>query len=112
MNDVRRRPAETLNDLAPSVKELLDDLRPEEVEALRLLVRMGPDGVTRLIELVKLGPDGVSQIVDTVKFVGSVKTVGKFTRALVIFIVGLFVGTVLLARQIVEAWTWIKSQLS
>lgn len=95
MDDHRRLPAEKLDDLSPAVKQFLDELRLEEVEALRMLVR--------------LGPEGVAKVVDTIKLVSSAQTVGRFTRAVIIFVVGIFLGTVLLAKQVSEAFTWIRS---
>lgn len=94
--DYRRLPALKYDDLSPEVRKLLDELRPEEVEGLRLVARLGPDGIKKVIE--------------TIKFADSLQTAGRFSRRAFIVIIGTFLGSVVLARQIVEAWQWVKSQ--
>lgn len=72
-------------DLPDHVVDLLDDLRPEEVETLR--------------SVLKLGPEGMSHLLDTMNFARSVMTVSKFVRWTVIFATGAFVAAGLLAES-------------
>lgn len=93
-NDARKLPAETLPDLSPEVRKLLDELRPEEIEALRSFARLGKEGVTDILEAVKLAQ--------------SLRTVGRFGKAVFYVVSGGLLGGVFAAREIAAWINWLR----
>lgn len=87
-------PADTLLDLPPGTREFLQDLRPGEVEALRMIVQMGPDGVKGITE--------------SVKFWQSVATVSRFMKWIVIVFLGTIAAGLVIIREIAEGMEYVK----
>lgn len=75
-----------LLELPPEVRKFLAGLRDEELKTFR--------------EIVKLPADDIK---DGFKFVRELRTVGRFTRWLIVTIVGIFIGTVVLYEYVLKA---------
>jgi len=87
-------PSEKYLDLPKETRDFLDELRPEEVDVIRQIARLGPDGSKQLVEAIKLSQ--------------SVMTVGKFARWAIITMLGMFFGTLLLAEKIGQVVSWFS----
>ena len=92
-DDYHRLPSERHVDLPKWTRDLLDELRPEEVEVLRKVARLGPEGTTQLLEAIKLAQ--------------SVSTVARFVKWLVIGGLGIFFASMLFAEKIIQLLGWI-----
>ncbi|MFI5411280.1 hypothetical protein [Kaistia sp. UC242_56] len=88
-------PSEKYADLPKETRDFLDELRPEEVETIRKIARLGKDGTAQLLEAIKLAQ--------------SVMTVGRFARWAIIGLLGVFFGAVLLAEKIMQVVSWFSS---
>lgn len=86
----RELPAQNYLALDPAVRAFLDELRPEEIDAMRKVVRMGPDGVDQMINAVDLAR--------------SIQRVSGFLRWLVLGLIGIVATTALLAGHIIDLW--------
>jgi len=85
-------PSEKYADLPKETRDFLDELRPEEVDVIRQIARLGPEGSQQLIQAIKLSQ--------------SVMTVGKFVRWVIITMLGVFFGTLLFAEKIMQVIAW------
>jgi len=82
---------EKLKDLPPETRDWLANLRPDEMKTLQAVVEMPADDVREAFRLVR-----------------DLRTVGRFTRVVVITSVSIFVGTIMLYEQIVKVIGYFK----
>ena len=99
-------PSEQYTDLPKPTRKFLDELRNEEVDAIRQIARMSPEELAVMRQIAKLGPDGSKQLVQAIRLSQSVMTVGKFARWAIITLIGIFVGAMLLAEKIMQFLSW------
>ncbi|SHF03428.1 hypothetical protein SAMN02745157_1483 [Kaistia soli DSM 19436] len=92
--DYQVLPSEKHTDIPKWTRDLLDELRPEEVEALRRVARLGPEGTAQLLAAIELAR--------------SVGTVAKFVKWLVIGCLGIFFASMLFAEKIITLLSWIS----
>lgn len=88
-------PSEKYADLPKETRDFLDELRPDEVETIRKIAR--------------LGKDGTAQLLDAIKLAQSVMTVGRFARWAIIAVLGVFFGAVLLAEKVMQVIAWFST---
>lgn len=75
-------------------KEFFGQLRPEEVDTLKKLSRLGPEEQDQLFQAIKLAHSFI--------------TAGKAAKWLIITMVGTFIGFMLLAENIQKAFAWFQ----
>lgn len=85
------RAPDRLAELPPEVRKFLAGLRDEELKTFR--------------EIVKLPADDIKE---GFRFVRELRTVGRFTRWLIVTIVGVFIGTMVFIDYILKAWDLIR----
>lgn len=85
------RAPDRMAELPPEVRKFLASLRDEELKTFR--------------EIVKLPADDIKE---GFRFVRELKTVGRFTRWLILTIVGVFIGTMVFIDYILKAWSLIR----
>jgi hypothetical protein len=92
-DDFQMLPSERHSDLPKATRDFLDELRPEEVEVLR--------------QIARLGPKGTSQIIAAIDLARSVSTVSRFVKWLVIGCLGVFLASMLFAEKIITLLSWL-----
>ena len=102
-------PSEKYLDLPKETRDFLDEVRPEEVDVIRQIARMPKEELAVIRQIAKLGPDGSKQLVQAIKLSQSVMTVGRFSRWVIITMIGFFIGAMLLAEKIMQFWSWFGS---
>lgn len=106
-DDFQRLPSEKHSDLPKWTRDLLDELRPEEAEALRIMARLGPEGTEAILTVARLGPKGTNNLLAAIELAQSVATVAKFVKWLVIGCLGIFFASMLFAEKIITLLSWI-----
>ena len=81
-------------ELATAVRDFLGDLRPDELDTLK--------------EIVKLPADDVR---DGFKLVRELRAFGKWTRWIVLTAIAIFMGTLLLYERAVDFWRYTQGGL-
>ena len=83
------------SDVRSEARHWLEDLRPDEVETLKGLIKLGQNvGLDRLREGAKLADQ--------------VETIGKFSRVVVVGLFGIAVGFFTFAEQIGKFWSLFR----
>lgn len=80
-----------LLELSPKVRKFLAGMRDEEVEALEVVVKQNPARLEALLE-----------------FIDNLRKFGRFTKWVVVTIVGTFIGTMVFVEYIVKAWNLLR----
>lgn len=73
--------AHRFDDLPEPTKKFLNNLRADEIDTLN----------------------------DGIRLVGSIRTVGKFVKWVLVGVIGFFAGMVMLGESVVKIITWLKS---
>lgn len=82
---------EKLQELPEATRKFLAGLRPDEVEALKVVVAQPADDIKVWFKMVR-----------------DIRTVGRFGYWLVVTVVSIFIGTVVLYKYILKAWGFLK----
>lgn len=78
-----------LEELSPGTRDWLADLRPDELKTLQAVVEMPEDEVREAFKMVR-----------------DLRTVGRFTKWLVLTVLALFFGTIAFYENIVKAMAY------
>ncbi len=88
-------------------QEFLNELRPEEINAIRAFARLTEEEVRTVRAFASLGPVGTKQMLKTMELAKSIMTVGKFMRWVIIGFLAIFFTAVMFAEKIMQIISWV-----
>lgn len=98
-------PVDFFPHLPEETRRMLEQLRPDHIEALESLMRMPED--TRKF-LINLRTEDTVQIQEAIKFTRDAKTVSKFTKWIVVAVVLTFGGAVGFGENVLKFLKWFS----